>query len=340
VKILLVAAFGADESESYEYFNFYLPLKRITDDVEKYDFISGINKLGRQAMNEELLERIRTSRPDVTIFVPHTDQFIPGMIDEMNRHTKSVSYFFDDMWRVEYSRFWARHFNHVTTSDVNGIKRFRDAGLSNAVYSPFGCNTRFFEKKDLEKEYDVSFIGQYHPVRAWFLKRLNSSGLNVFVRGHGWNGGPVKYAEMVDIFNRSRINLNLSNSMSWDIRYLLGLKRNPRETLRVWRSTANVLFKKDQKVQEQVKGRHFEINACGGFQLSYYIEGLEIHYLIGREITVYNSIDDIAGKIQYYLKHNDEREEIAGNGYLRTQKDHDMEGRFISILREIGLTGR
>jgi spore maturation protein CgeB len=337
MKILLVAAFGKDESESYEYYNFYLPLKRITESVIKYDFLNKMKSLGRQGMNNDLLETVKESKPDIIIFVPHTDQFIPETVDEINKYAITLCYFFDDIWRQDYSNFWAGHFKYVTTSDVNGLNRFRDAGFTNVLYSPFACNTEYFIKKDIPKIYDLSFIGQFHPNRAWFLRKIKRAGFNVVVRGAGWDKGPVDYSEMVDIFNQSRINLNLSNSVSWDVRYLMSLNRPFTETLRAWRNTAYALFKRDHKLHEQVKGRHFEINSCGGFQLSYYVEGLEKHYNIGREIAVYDSADMVTDKIDYYLKHDDEREEVAQKGYMRTLRDHDMEFRFRTMFENIKL---
>jgi spore maturation protein CgeB len=337
MKILLVAAFGRNEAESYEYYNFYLPLKSITESVEKFDFLKIFNESGRFKMNNALLDKVKEYRPDIVIFVPHTNQFIPEIVDEINKYSKTLGYFFDDIWRRKYSNFWAEHFNFVTTSDVHGVKRFRDAGHKNAIFSPFACNTGFFIKKDLPKTIDVSFVGQFHPFRAWCLRQIEKSGINVMIRGAGWNNGPVEYIEMIDIFNKSKINLNLSNSVSWDIRYLMGINRPVTETLKAWRNTAYVFIKKDHKIHEQVKGRHFEISSCGGFQLSYYVEGLEKLYDISNEIAIYDSTDKMIGKIHYYLKHEDEREEIAFRGYQRTLRDHDMKQRFIEIFDAIKL---
>jgi spore maturation protein CgeB len=142
---------------------------------------------------------------------------------------------------------------------------------------------------------------------------------------------------MVDVFNQSRINLNLSNSMSLDARYLLCFARPIKEAYRAWRSAIYALRHSDSKIHEQVKGRHFEINACGSFQLSYYVEGLERHYQIGDEIALYVSRDDLVEKVRYYLRHEDEREVIARCGYERTLREHTMEQRFREIFARLGL---
>jgi spore maturation protein CgeB len=244
------------------------------------------------------------------------------------------------MWRVDYSRFWANHFKYVTTSDVNGLNKFRDVGFSNVLYSPFACNTEFFIKKNLPKCYDVSFIGGWSPYRAWYLQKIRNAGIDIRGWGIGWKEGSVSYGNMIDIFNQSRINLNLSNSASWDVRYLMTLKRPIKNTVRAWRNCLSSLYRKDMKTREQIKGRHFEINSCGGFQLSYYVEGLERHYQIGEEIALYESIDEIIDKIRYYLKHDEEREAIAKRGYLRTRSAHTMEKRLKDLFEAIDKPSR
>ena len=341
MKVLLVATLFNEGLKSrgfsYEYYNLFRSLEREVDSLIVFDFMEVLQQSGRESMNQALLETITRECPDVTIVVPYTDQLIPEVMDEINRHTITVGYFFDDMWRIEYARFWARHFTFITTSDVNGVQKFRDAGYENVIYSPFACNQRIFVKQDIPKQYDVSFVGQYDPYRAWCLLQLKQAGIGVQVWGNGWGTKRLSQDEMVTVFNQSRINLNLSNSIAWDVRYLLTLARPIRDTFRAWRGIFHAIRQHDSKVREQVKGRHFEINACGSFQLSYYVEGLERHYRIGDEIALYASPEELVEKVWYYLKYEDEREAIAQHGYKRTLRDHTMEQRFQKLFEEIGL---
>jgi spore maturation protein CgeB len=342
MKVLLVASLYNEGRKSsgfsYEYYNLFQSLERVVTRIIVFDFMEILQKLGREEMNQALLATVIRECPNVTVVVPYTDQLISEVMDEINRHTMTVGYFFDDMWRIEYARFWAGHFTFITTSDTNGVRKFRDAGYSNVIYSPFACNHHIFIKQDLPKQYDVSFVGQYHPYRAWLLLQLQRAGVSVRVWGNGWKTGRLSEDEMVAVFNQSRINLNLSNSISWDVRYLLTLNRPILDTLRAWRRTLQSVRYSDSKTWEQVKGRHFEINACGGFQLSYYVEGLERHYKIGDEITIYLSPEDLVSKVRYYLNHENERQEIAQCGYERTLREHTMDQRFEQLFEMLGLS--
>ena len=335
-KVILVAG-SLDPTKSYEYHNFQRPLEKLGHAVLPFDFIEVMHAHGRDEMNRKLLATVNEYRPDIVIFVPHTDQFIPEIVDEIGRLAITLGYFFDDMWRIEYSRFWARHFNFVTTSDVNGLQKFRDAGFTNVIYSPFACNTDVYCKRNLPKMYDVTFVGQYHPHREWYINYLKRAGIDVHVWGMGWPSSMINSEDMINILNQSRINLNLSNCASWDIRYVLTLFRSVKNTLRVWRQAVQATCRPDMKTVEQVKGRHFEINACGGFQFSYYVEGLERLYSIGEEIALFVSPEDLIEKTRHYLKHEEEREAIAKRGYERTLRDHTMEKRFADLFNAMGV---
>lgn len=334
---VILASSPLDPAISYDYHNFLKPLEKLGCEVIPFDFGVNMRTLGRKGMNQDLLAVVQREKPELVVFVPHTDEFIPEVVDEINCHAITLGYFFDDMWRVEYSRFWARHFNFVTTSDVNGVSKFRENGFTNVIYSPFACNLDVYCKKDLPKLYDVTFVGQYHPQREWLINHLRKAGIDVHVWGAGWATGMLDLNDMVSVFNQSRINLNLSNCVSWDLRYLSTLFRPIKSTLRAWGQAMYSIVRPDRKTVEQVKGRHFEINACGGFQLSYYVEGLERLYEIGDEIVLFASPEDLVEKTRYYLKHADERETISQRGYVHTLRDHTMEKRFQEILMRLGL---
>lgn len=311
---------------SYEYFNFYLVLMQMGHEVELFDYMSELQTLGKEGMNQKLLARTQEWRPTVTLFSLYTDQFEPAVVERLREYTKTLCFFHDDTWRVEYSRYWARHFDFFTTPDVYGEMKYREIGLLNAIHFPFGCNEQIFRKLDVAKKYDVSFVGGWHPYREWLIGRIRKAGISVEVAGYRWPKGEVDQEGMVRLFNESRINLNLSNSASWDARYLAS---SPRALINRLRSRKNI---------EQMKARMFEVNGCGAFQLSYFVEGLAHCYDIDREIGVYADADDLVEKVRFYLEHSELRESIATVGYERTLNEHTFAKRFQKVFQRMGLT--
>jgi spore maturation protein CgeB len=310
---------------SYEYYNFYQSLKDLGHDVSLFDYMAEFKRLGKTEMNHQLLARVQSSKPDLAMFSLYTDQLDPTTVSQLRKYTRTLCFFHDDTWRVEFSQFWARHFDFFTTPDVYGERKYAAMGLVNAIYFPFGCNEKLYRKTIVPKKYDVSFVGAWHPYREWLIQRLRKVGLNVQALGYRWPGGIVSHEQMVSLFNESRINLNMSNSASWDARYLLA---SPRALINRIRSP---------KAVEQLKARHFEINGSGGFQLSYYVEGLERHYEIGTEIGVYLDPDDLLQKVKLYLANDDLRESVARAGHLRTLAEHTFQKRFARVFERMGL---
>ena len=319
-------AYGDPKRElSYEYFNFYLTLQQMGHQVELFDYMEELKALGREAMNRKLLNRVRETLPAVTILSLYTDQFNPDVIDQLRQFSRTFCFFHDDTWRVEYSRNWARHFDFFSSPDVHGPLKYRQLGLDNCIYFPFGCNEQIFRKLDVPKKYDVSFVGTWHPYREWIVSRIRKAGIKVAVAGYRWAAGEVNQAQMVNYFNQSKINLNLSNSASWDMRYLVSS------------SMAIVNRLRSKKNVEQMKARIFEVNGCGGFQLSYYVEGIANCYVPDREIVIYADVDDLIEKIRFYLKHDALRESIAEAGYNRTMQEHTFAHRFKNVFTRMGL---
>lgn len=329
MKILLACmlhSYGDPKREySFEYFNFYQVLKQMGHEVELFDYATEIHALGKKGMNQKLLERVQELRPTIAIFSLYTDQFEPVVVNALRAYTKTFCFFHDDTWRVEYSRFWARQFEYFSTPDLHGETKYHEIGLPNSIYFPFGCNEKIFRKLDVPKKYDVSFVGGWHPYRQWLIERLQKAGISVEVAGYGWPKGEIDQEGMVRLFNESRINLNLSNSSSWDVRYLAS---SPRALINRLRSKKNI---------EQMKARIFEVNGCGAFQLTYYVEGLANCYDIDREICVYADVDDLVEKIRFYLKYEELRESIAAAGCKRTLKGHTYVKRFQSVFQRMGL---
>ncbi|MBK6913450.1 MAG: glycosyltransferase [Ignavibacteriales bacterium] len=315
---------------SYEYYNVHLPLCDVAgeNNVILFDFFVEFNRNGKAAMNKRLKELIKIEKPDLSIFCLFRDEFDDSVLDEIRSFTETVAYFFDDPWRQDFVRRWIKHFNYFTTSDYYSLMNYYSEGIENVIHCPFGYNENIYKKFDVEKKYDVSFVGGQNGYRSWLINILKKNKINVNVFGRDWNnkGGWITQEEMVMIFNQSKINLNLSNNFSKDYRFLLYSLSKPRELIRAI---------KTKKYKEMVKGRHFEINACGGFQLSFFAPALNLVYEIDKEIAVYEDISSIADHINFFLNNESIRNKIALKGYERSQNDHSAQKYLKNLINTV-----
>lgn len=313
---------------SYEYINVYLPLCNVlgNDNVVLFDFFAEHKQAGREVMNRKLEEFITAENPDIALFCLFEEEFDTEILTRIKDKTKTIAYFFDDPWRREYAERWRAYFHFSTTPDYYTHLSYLSQGKKNIFYSPFGFNSSIYKKMDLPRQYDVTFIGGYSPYRRWIVELLKKEGIDVHAFGRGWSSEWISQEDMVRIFNQSRINLNLSNSISYDYRFLISSLGSFNDLKQLY------LLKKDK---EQLKGRHYEINGCGGFQMSYFVPGLNLVYEIDKEIAVYEDIASLPGEIKFFLENEDVRNSIAEAGYRRSVKDHTAEGYIKKLIEQV-----
>lgn len=265
---------------------------------------------------------------DLIFVLTFTDQFTFETLDLLKKISPTVGWFGDDQWRFEeYSSKYAQHYSYVLTTDPWSVKKYQAIGISPILTQWAGYSLNHDKKGPIEGNaqflYDVSFIGQYNPFRNWFLKELQKSGIMVKCFGPLWPNGRLSTEEMVQTFQKSRINLNISNSISHDIRYVLSGIRSFRNYL------------KSPKRVEQPKARNFEIPLAGGFQLTNYFLGLERYFTIGNELALYNTPEECIKQIRYYLENEENRNRIAINGHIRAKNEHTYYHRLKDVLQKI-----
>ena len=111
--------------------------------------------------------------------------------------------------------------------------------------------------------------------------------------------GPVDYYNQMPLaFHNAKINLNIS--------------------LKV--------------IQSGIPLRVFDVLGCGGFLITNYQQEIAEYFEDGRELVIYEDIPDLIAKVNYYLKHDDERRRIALNGYEKVRSEAAFERRMRGIL--------
>src|SRR5262249_32064133 len=89
----------------------------------------------------------------------------------------------------------------------------------------------------------------------------------------------------------------------------------------------------------QVRLREFEAPMSGAFYLTEWLDELEHHYVVGREIECFRSRDELVDKARYYVAHDAERERIRRAGLERARRDHTWRRRFDDLFAELRTRG-
>jgi hypothetical protein len=224
----------------------------------------------------------------------------------------------DSSWRFKNWVFPRRdRVTHFVTTHSATIPEYQRNGMK--VIKSQWAGSPAYKAYEALYEYDTTFVGQKHGqmpngkfLRSEIVDAMMAAGIKLDLFGNywdgyaNWHGYRQNFEDIIRVFNCSRVNLNLSNP---------------------WH----------HGTMPQIKGRHFEIPQCGGFQISTPADDLETYFVPGKEIVIVNSVQDLIEKTKYYLEHADEREAIANAGHERMLAEHQWHHRFQHIFQEVGL---
>lgn len=121
------------------------------------------------------------------------------------------------------------------------------------------------------------------------------------LRGVKVHGGVSSLVEMPKVFRESKINLNT--------------------TMRA--------------IRTGLPQRIWDVLGCGGFLLTNYQEELPEFLEVGRHLVAYETVDEACELVQYYLSHDEEREEIARCGYEAVMQQHTVINRVSDMIRVV-----
>ncbi|MCY6353838.1 CgeB family protein [Clostridium sp. ZS2-4] len=325
VSVLLKYDYGIPErGESGEKRVFIPALREVCDNLvpfwlEEHSFFTD-----RNILQKEIIDFVDKENPDVVCFCLLRDEVSLETISKLSKKYITINWFGDDQWRFDdFTKYVAPKFTYSVTIDKFCLEKYKKIGYKNVIFTHMAiCDyVKDLDLKNVDYKYDISFVGGKNTVREWIVNCLRRK-YNVECFGAGWQNGRVSYDEFKDIVVHSKINLNLSNSVCHDIRYITASEKNKQEYVR------------SRKRVEQIKGRNFEIPCFGGFQLSKYAPSIEDYFDIGKEIVVYNNIDDLELYIEYYLNHDLERRKILEAGYKRAKNYTHIES-FKKVFKKI-----
>lgn len=225
-----------------------------------------------------------------------------------------INFFDTEHYFEPVDRYYAQAADLVLLPDY--LSKFRYELLNISALCTFSLfNKDNYRRSDAAKSIDVSFVGDVAKgERREYIDYLLKNQILLECYGNNTENGLIGFDRMVEIFNRSRININFTGVVD-NASLILGSKINNRI--------------------RQSKGRPIEIALSGGFILTEYAPGIEHMFEIGKEMDVFRTREELQEKIKYYLVHEKEREEVAQRGYERAIRDYDSKAAFSRVFEAI-----
>jgi hypothetical protein len=288
---------------------------------ERYFYIDYMRRYaasGWKALRQEILDLIAREGVDTVFFVLWSSDmsFDLDFLEELSGKVQIVMNFFDtEYFFPSVDRYYAQVADLVILPDH--LARFGYEHLGIPAHTSFALfDKQQYRRLDLPKDIDVSFIGNVLQAdRRDYIEFLKDNGIAVQTYGVGSDNGFVSFKEMVEVFNRSRINLNFtstSNSSSYVVKV-------PSINQRI----------------RQSKGRPIEIALCGGFILSQNAPGIEQMFEPGREIGIFHDKQQLLDLIRQRLDAAEETQAMADAAHAKAQSQYDVIAGFRTIFDKL-----
>jgi spore maturation protein CgeB len=345
--------------------NLYLPLVDLGHDVVPFDYDLTPHFLNANAEHAPHRAFIEEQRPKLERALFH-------QVEQAHR-TKPIdiffSYFFDPVCRPEVIReiralgictinwycngsYQFHLISHLAPAYDYCLvpEKFRLADYiavgANPIYCQEAANPNIYKPYPLPRSFAVTFVGQKYGDRPAFIKHLLKSGIDVRVWGPGWDcpQPPDAWSRLIrksKTFGASLLGRDSGISIPSRV---CGPPLTDEELIKMYsRSDVSLGFSscggthRDEQRILQVRLRDFEATMSGAFYMVEYQEELEEFFEPDKEIVCYLDKEDMAEKIKYYTRHDQERERIREAGHRRAVNDHTWQKRFQKVFEEIGI---
>ena len=295
--------------------------EQVTKSVENGQVSGQLGEMFTNLLTEWTFARVAEFNPEICVVMAQAPVGKTFPLRLAKRGIVSAFWYVENWRHLPYWQQIAPYYDaffHIQPGEFE--RKLEEAGCRHHAFVQTGCDPNRHRPVSLSPDEaeafscDLSFAGAGYFNRIEFFKGLTDFDFKLW--GVGWGdrqlaplveGGERRFdsEDFMKIVAGSKINLNLHSSTAQE-----GV---------------------DPKC-DAINPRVFEIAAAGGFQICDPAVGLERHFDFESELPVYRSLRECRDLIQHFLRHPEEREEIAGRAKERVLKEHTYEHRAQQML--------
>ncbi|HWR05172.1 MAG TPA: glycosyltransferase [Humidesulfovibrio sp.] len=274
-----------------------------------------------QVLSQAILAKTETFEPDLVLAMAQAPLSIQALKRLKRDGVATAMWFVEDYRLFTYWQAFAPHYDFFAVIQKDDfLSQLQHVGMENALYLPLAAQPDVHKRLELSsverRKFGsaVSFMGAGYPNRRMAFRELVRFDFKLW--GTEWDGDVIlaPYVQMagarvssedcVRIFNATTININLHSSMQ---------------------------AKELVSGGDFVNPRTFEVAACGAFQLVDR-RGLMAELFEEGELAIFDSMEELAPRIEHYLANPEERIAIAKRGQARVLADHTYAARMRTLL--------
>lgn len=237
-------------------------------------------------------------RPSLILHPEAVSPYLPSGLAEVDIPTACCQI---DTYAYTRRRIaWSMLFDHVFVFHPGYDVEFRKAGHPGAHLLPHAVDTEHFAKKELERNYEVGWVGQaqgpIYRMREMILSMLSESfRMNDFER-------PYSLEEMANVYSQSRVVVNIGRDD----------------------------FPQDANL------RTFEAMGAGALLItSLPTELTQLGFEDGVHFVGYNEVQEIKPLVRKFLAEDSARQRIADGARAKVLREHTYDQRVKSVLEQV-----
>lgn len=269
----------------------------------------------------------QTFQPDLILTLTGFKLTAP-ILKYMNQvEAKTAIWLTEDPYYMDRTSLLIAYFDYVFTIDLAALDFYKERGHAHVYHLPLGTDTELYCPKEAADLYysDLCLVGVPYTNRAKLIEYLLvNTNYKIQVVGRGWN----KYARLWKAFP------NLKVTSAWV---------KPETAVNYYNGAKIVLNSHrphDEKYNrnriglsgKSVNNRTFDVASCQSFQLIEHKTDIDKHFNRERELVSYSNPEDLLAKIDYFLRNEARRKQIAAAARARVLTSHTFHHRMNRLL--------
>ncbi len=201
----------------------------------------------------------------------------------------------------------AASYNMCAVGNIAEIETYKSWGVKNVVWQPMGFSPTMFDanltyEKILQGERDIDLsmvIDKLSRYRRHRMEIIDQAFPNAHFYGRGWQRGYLPQGQEVPLMQKTKIGINIHNSTG------------------------------------PINTRLYYLPANGVLQICDNKHHLAQVYKLNEEVIGFDNVEECIELCNYYLLHDEERRQIAAQGWKRALADYNEVAVFNRLVENI-----
>ncbi len=267
-----------------------------------------------KVMSQRILKEYYEYQPDIVIVIKA--DFLNREALMKMKDSKLIVWMMDSYGRYPFLMKDLDVFDQIFVFEKDDIDLLQKPGIK-AFFLPLCADERIYYPQTVTKDIDILFIGAMYLNRMKILQSIIKRFPDCNIQFYGYTIGRYEFIK------RWRYNHS-------EIRQHFFMPISPKKANELYARSKICINIHSSQTRKGANPRTFEILAAGGFEIvdsnPYIKEQLE------NGVVFFDSEEDLLDKIDYYLKHEEERADIAERGYNIVREKHMFSHRIDELV--------